>query len=69
MAYDKAELMEQAQQAIEEHELTTIAEVLSYLPCSESTLYETEDWKLEFLEPLKNMHEVKKTNLKAKMKK
>lgn len=68
MAYDKAEILEQAKKAIEENELTTIAEVLTYLPCSESTLYETEGWKSEVLEPIKKVLEIKKTSLKAKMK-
>lgn len=69
MAYDKAEILKQAKQAIEENELTTIAEVLTYIPCSESSLYETEEWKSEVLGPIKKALEVKKTSLKAKMKK
>lgn len=69
MAYDKAELLEQARKAIEENELTTIGEVLCYLPCDEATIYSTDEWKIEFLEPLKKALEVKKTSLKAKMKK
>lgn len=69
MAYDKAEILQQATKAIEEHELTTIAEVVSYLPCAESTLYETDDWKLEVLEPIKKALGIKKASLKAKMKK
>jgi hypothetical protein len=69
MAYDKVQLLDQAKKAIAENELTTIAEVLCYLPISESTLYETDDWKLEFLEPLKKELEVQKVNLKIKMKK
>lgn len=69
MAYDKAEILKQAKEAIEENELTTIAEVLTYIPCSESSLYETEEWKSEVLGPIKKALEVKKTSLKAKMKK
>ena len=68
MAYDKAVLLEQAKQAINDHELTTIAEVLSYLPCVEATIYSTDEWKIEFLEPIKKELERVKSNLKAKMK-
>jgi hypothetical protein len=66
--YVKDEILQQALKAIEDGELTTIAEVLSYLPCSESTLYE-EEWKSEVLEPIKKALEAKKVSLKAKMKK
>lgn len=68
MAYDKAELLGQAKKAIEENELTTIAEVLCYLPCDEATIYSTDEWKIEFLEPIKKLLDLKKTSLKAKMK-
>lgn len=69
MAYDRKDLLDQAKKAIEENELTTIAEVLCYLPCDEATIYSTDEWKLEFLEPLKKLLEGKKVSLKAKMKK
>jgi hypothetical protein len=69
MAYDKSEIREAALKAINENELTTIPEVLSYLPCSESILYETDEWKSEVLEPIKKALDVKKVSLKAKMKK
>jgi hypothetical protein len=69
MAYDKSEIREAALKAISENELTTIPEVLSFLPCSESILYETDEWKSEVLEPIKKALDVKKVSLKAKMKK
>jgi hypothetical protein len=68
MAYDKAEILEIAIKAINNEDLTTIAEVVTYLPCSQSILYETEEWELEVLDPIKKELEKKKTNLKAKMK-
>jgi hypothetical protein len=69
MAYDRTEILAQAKQAIEENELTTIAEVLTYIPCDEATIYSTPEWKIEVLEPIKKALEIKKTSLKAKMKK
>lgn len=69
MAYDKSEIREQAKKAIEENDLTTIAEVLCYIPCDEATIYSSDEWKIEVLEPIKKDLEVKKTSLKAKMKK
>jgi hypothetical protein len=68
MAYDKQEILEKAIKAVTNHELTTVDEVCSYLPCDISTLYLTEEWKIEVLEPLKKEIEKMKTNLKAKMK-
>jgi hypothetical protein len=67
--YDKSEILEQALKAIQENELTTISEVVSYVPCKESILYETEEWKLEVLEPIKKSLNDMKVSLKAKMKK
>jgi hypothetical protein len=67
--YDREDLLQQGKKAIEEYELTTITEVLSYLPCEESTVYSSDEWKVEFLEPLKKALEIKKASLKAKMKK
>jgi hypothetical protein len=67
--YDKGEILENAQKAIKENELTTLEEVCSYLPCDLSTLYSDEAWKIEVLEPIKRELETVKTSLKAKMKK
>lgn len=69
MAYIKADILEQAVKAIRDNELTTIPEVLSYLPCDESTLYSDDSWKIEVLEPIKKELNDKKVSLKAKMKK
>jgi hypothetical protein len=69
MAYDRTEILAQAKQAIQEHELTTIEEVVTHLPCSQSVLYETDEWKVEVLEPIKKALETQRTSLKAKMKK
>lgn len=68
MAYDRQEILKQAIAAIEKNELTTVAEVLNYLPISLSILYETEDWKLEVLEPIKKKLESTRTKLKEGMK-
>lgn len=40
MAYDTANLKEQALSAIEEHQLYFISDVIAYLPCSSSTFYD-----------------------------
>lgn len=70
MAYDKSEILQQALQVIKQHELTTIEEVLSYLPMkAEGTIYSTEEWKIEVLEPIKKELDSMKVSLKAKMKK
>jgi hypothetical protein len=68
MAYDRSQILAEAKEAIQQNDLTTVAEVVTYLPCSESILYETEEWKLEVLEPIKKELERKRTSLKAKMK-
>lgn len=68
MAYDKKEILEKAIKAVKNHELTTVEEVCNYLPCDITTLYHTEEWKIEVLEPLKREIEKMKTDLKAQMK-
>lgn len=69
MAYNKVKILDSAKKAIKENECTTIPEVLAYLPCEESTLYSSEDWKIEVLEPIKRELGSMKISLKAKMKK
>lgn len=68
MAYNKKEILEKAKVAIKKHELTTIAEVLLYLPVEKSTIHQ-EEWLVDFLHPLKEALEDMKTQLKEKMKK
>lgn len=69
MAYVKEDILQRAKAVIVEQELTTIPEVCSYIPCDESTLYSTEDWKIEVLEPIKRELDTMKVSLKAKLKK
>jgi hypothetical protein len=66
VAYNKDEILQKALSAIEEHNCTKLAEVLLYLPITESTLYE---WESEFLEAIKAKIAEQKVKIKAKMKK
>jgi hypothetical protein len=69
MAYNKGEILDIGLQAIKDNEITDIVELIDYLPCSESTLYSDEEWKVEVLEPFKKAVGQIKVRLKAKMKK
>lgn len=68
MAYDKAEILEQAIAAIKKNELTTMKEVLFYIPVKKTIVYSPE-WETEFLNPIKEELETMAVNLKHKMKK
>jgi hypothetical protein len=68
MAYNKAEVLERALKAIDEHELTTQDEVWSHLALNVSTVYTDDEWKVEVLEPIKRAIEDKRVSLKARMK-
>jgi hypothetical protein len=65
VAYNKEEVLQTALSAIEEHNCTKLAEVLLYLPISESTLYE---WESGFLEKIQAKIQEQKVKIKAKMK-
>ena len=64
MAYDTAELENMAVEAIKEHGLIFIEEVISYLPCASSTFY---DHKLEKSESIKNAILFNKVSKKTKL--
>lgn len=67
MAYNKEEIIQQAIKEINDRKLTTIEEVVAFLPISMSTFY---GWKLEELEdikePLYRMRTIAKKALKNK---
>ena len=64
MAYKKEDLIKQALQAIKEHKLIFIEEVVSFLPCSVATFY---NYKLEELETIKREIQANKINIKTKL--
>jgi len=64
MAYKKEDLIKQALQAIKEHKLIFIEEVVSFLPCSVATFY---NYKLEELETIKSEIQANKINIKTKL--
>ena len=66
MAYDTKELETLALQALEEHQLTTVDELVSYLPCSQSTFY---NHKMEQLDSIKKAMNHNRVSVKVQMKK
>ena len=64
MAYKKEDLIKQALQAIKEHKLIFIEEVVSFLPCVMSTFY---DKKMEESEAIKSAIQANKINIKTKL--
>lgn len=66
MAYNTNELEQQALEAIKEHGLIFIEEVISYLPCASSTFY---DHELEKSEAIKEAINFNKVSKKAKLRK
>lgn len=66
MAYDKKELEKLAIEAIEEHELVFVEEIVAFLPCSKSTFYEL---KLNESDILKDAILKVKIKQKAQMRK
>jgi hypothetical protein len=62
MAYKKKDLEKLSLEAIEEHNLVFIDDVVSYLPCSESTFY---NHKLEQLDSIKSAITKNKVATKA----
>lgn len=67
MAYEKEEIVQKAIEVINNHKLTTIEEVVAFLPISKSTFYA---WKLEesdeIKEPLYRMRTLAKKAMKNK---
>lgn len=66
MAYETTELQEQALEAIKEHDLYFISDVVACLPCSSSTFY---DHELEKSEAIKKALEANKIKAKIEMRK
>lgn len=66
MAYNTKELEQQALEAIKEHGLIFIEEVVSFLPCASSTFY---DHELEKSEAIKEAINFNKVSKKAKLRK
>jgi len=64
MAYKTKELEKQAIEAIKEHGLIFIDEVISYLPCASSTFY---DHQLEKSEAIKEAIKFNKVSKKTKL--
>ena len=65
MAYSKANLKKKAIEAIEEHNLVFIDEIIAYLPCSKATFY---NHKLEQSDDLKAVLEDNREKMKVKLK-
>jgi hypothetical protein len=66
MAYNKEELEKQALEAIKEHGLVFIEEIVSFLPCSKPTFYEH---GLNELDSIKEAITYNKVSKKAKLRK
>jgi len=66
MAYKTEELKEKALEAIKEHDIIFIDELVAYLPCSKSTFYEH---KLDKSDELKEAIEKKRTETKQTLRK
>ncbi len=62
--FNKDELIELSLRAIEQHELVFISEIISFLPCSQSTFY---NYKMEALQPLKEALQRNRINLKLQI--
>lgn len=67
MAYDKNELIRLSLEAIEQHQLVFIDEVVTFLPCARSTFYANEmDKSDEIKDALNNVRVNTKTQLRNK---
>ncbi len=71
MAYDKDKLLSQVEEAIKEHNLYFIEDVVAYLPCHKATFYEyfkVDSDELNKIKDLLNQNKVvKKVALRKKM--
>lgn len=69
MAYDKAKLYEQAKQAVEEHNLVFVEEIVAFLPCSKQTFYDYFPVGSDEMDELKDRLEDNKIATKAEIRK
>jgi hypothetical protein len=65
MAYDKNKLYDQAKEAIEEHNLFSVEDIVAYLPCSKPTFYDHFPLDSDELNGLKDMLERNKIKTKS----
>lgn len=59
MAYDREKLIEKSLEAIEEHKLIFLSEVIAFLPCSSSTFYNNELEKVEEIKEALNNQKIR----------
>jgi hypothetical protein len=69
MAYDKNKIFEQAKDAIVEHGLIFVEDIVAYLPCSKSSFYEFYPDGSDELDELKSLLEINRVHTKVKMRK
>jgi len=69
MAYSKAKLYKQSEEAIEKHSLIFIEEIVAFLPCDKTTFYKYFKVDSNELNALKSMIEANKVSLKTKIRK
>ena len=64
MAYNKEEILEKAKEAIVEHRLFFIDDIVAFLPISRATFY---NWDFDKLDELKELLNQNRTELKVSM--
>lgn len=69
MAYDRAEIFEQAKTVTEENNLFFVDDIIAYLPCSKSSFYEFYPDGSDELDELKAILEKNRVSLKVSMRK
>lgn len=69
MAYDKEKLKKQSIEAIEQHNLFFIEDIVSYLPCSKATFYDHFPAESDELNDIKELLDVNKVKEKVKIRK
>lgn len=67
MAYDKLKIFEQAKEMIVKHKLFFVDDIVSFLPCSNSTFYDFFPSTSEELDELKGLLETNRVELKVSM--
>ena len=67
MAYDKKKLYKQAEEAIEEHGLYYVEEVISFIPCSKETFYRLFPIDSNEYDTLRRNLDDNKTKIKAEI--
>lgn len=65
MAYDKIKILEKALEVIEKHRLFFIEDIVAYLPCTKSTLYEFFPIDSDEMNTIKGMIEENKVRVKV----